>query len=195
MTGRRKSYRLKNHDYSSEGYYFLTLLTKNRIPYFGKISGAQVQLSEHGKIAHTCLLSLGESFPLIRLDEYIIMPDHIHMIIQIDDCFTNESHAINPTHNSPWAFSKGARKGLINQALTGCTGKSWILMLRPEMHLGKIVRYYKAKVSRLMHKTGLIDFQWVSRYHDHFIRSEKSLYYIRRYIQENPVRHQDKKAA
>ncbi|MBK8397648.1 MAG: transposase [Leptospiraceae bacterium] len=204
MTGHRKSYRKANHDYASPGFYFITLLVKDRNPVFGKLFFDRVELSDYGKIARSCLLSLEESFSFIKLDEYIIMPDHIHAIIQIQEPHSSRRHH---------------RKDLINQVLTmmsdpsvvdvptignvttpiqsdkNTTDKSWILMLRPEMHLGKIIRHYKAKTSFLIHKEGLKQFQWVSRYYDHIIRTEKSLHYIRKYIQENPIRHQERKAA
>jgi putative transposase len=83
MTGHRKSYRKANHDYSSPGFYFITLLVKDRNPVFGKLFLDRVELSEYGKIARSCLQSLEESFSFIKLDEFIIMPDHIHAIIQI----------------------------------------------------------------------------------------------------------------
>jgi len=134
------------------------------------------------------------------------MPDHIHAIIQILE---------------PHSRMRHHRKDLINQVLTMMSDsidsdiptsslvttndmptdkhdtpdKSWILMTKPEMHLGKIIRHYKAKTSFLIHKERLKNFGWVSRYYDHIIRTEKSLYFIRKYIKENPIRHNYEKAA
>ncbi len=237
MTGHRKSYRKKNHDYSSPGLYFITLLVKDRNPIFGKIFFDRVELSDYGKIARSCLLSLEESFSFIKLDEYIIMPDHIHLIIEIRDMSSKTDIRYPVEHHHSMDIDdkveRRYRKDLINQVLTiasdssvvdvpttmsdsigsdvltsslgttndmptdkhDSTDKSWILMTKPEMHLGKVIRHYKAKTSFLIHKEGLKQFQWVSRYYDHIIRTDKSLYYIRKYIQENPIRHQERKAA
>lgn len=80
---RTDTIRLKNYDYSSNGYYFITICTKNRVHYFGKIIDQKMELSEIGKIAHKCWLEIPNHFPFVVLDESIIMPDHIHGIVVI----------------------------------------------------------------------------------------------------------------
>jgi len=82
---RRKPLRLKDYDYAREGAYFLTLVTANRKSLFGKINDGEMRQNELGLIVDsewrkTCLIR-----PNVSLDEYIIMPNHLHGIIMIND--------------------------------------------------------------------------------------------------------------
>jgi len=70
-------------DYSNEGFYFITICTKDRINYFGEISEGKMNLNSLGKIAEQCLIDIPKHFPHTRLDEYIVMPNHVHFIIEI----------------------------------------------------------------------------------------------------------------
>jgi len=77
------SKRLKGYDYTSPGKYFITICTKNKIPYFGKIENGEMELSYCGEIAEKFWLEIPNHFPLIELDEFIIMPNHMHGILII----------------------------------------------------------------------------------------------------------------
>jgi len=77
----RKSIRLKSYDYSSAGEYFITICTYNRECILGEAIGEGVKLTEIGEIAQQCWLEIPKHFPKIELDEYVIMPNHIHGII------------------------------------------------------------------------------------------------------------------
>jgi putative transposase len=80
---RIKSARLVGYDYSSNGAYFITICTKRKIPYFGEIIDNKMILSETGIIVKNFWLEIICHYPNICLDEFIIMPDHIHGIIII----------------------------------------------------------------------------------------------------------------
>ena len=80
----RKRNRLKYYDYSQVGWYFVTVCTQNRYHHFGKIKNEKMILNEIGKIAEKYWIEIPKHFPNIELDEYIIMPNHIHGIIIID---------------------------------------------------------------------------------------------------------------
>ncbi|MBA4322875.1 MAG: hypothetical protein C0408_08675, partial [Odoribacter sp.] len=80
---RIESNRLPGFDYSAPGKYFITICTKNRIPYFGEIRNNKMSLSDTGVIARDLWLAIPSHFPSALLDEFIIMPDHIHGIIII----------------------------------------------------------------------------------------------------------------
>ena len=82
---RRKNPRLPNHDYSSNGAYFVTTCTQNREPVLGVIEQETVQLSAFGKIVEHAWFDLPNHYPHIELDAVIIMPDHIHGIIWLHD--------------------------------------------------------------------------------------------------------------
>jgi putative transposase len=80
---RVESTRYRGYDYSSPGKYFITICTKNKKPYFGEVVNGKMILSETGQIAEKFWREIPGHFPNIKLDEYIIMPDHIHGIIII----------------------------------------------------------------------------------------------------------------
>ena len=86
----RKPLRLKEYDYSQNGAYFVTICTKSRTPLFGRIVGAahpggpHVELSELGQIVEHHLTAIPNFYPTAAIEHYIIMPDHIHFILSLD---------------------------------------------------------------------------------------------------------------
>ncbi len=78
-----RSIRLRGYDYTQPGAYFVTLVTQNRIPLFGKIMDGRMQLSRFGNIVDIIWRRLPRHFRHIRLDEYIVMSNHIHAILWI----------------------------------------------------------------------------------------------------------------
>ena len=80
----RQSIRLKDYDYSSIGYYYITLCTNNRLNILGHIENNTVKLSSLGELAQKEWVNLTNRYKNIVLDEYIIMPNHIHGIIAIE---------------------------------------------------------------------------------------------------------------
>jgi len=85
----RNSLRYSGLDYSLHGKYFVTICTKNKIKWFGTIINNEMQLSDIGSIASNCWCEIPEHFPFITLDEFIIMPDHMHGIIIINKSAKN----------------------------------------------------------------------------------------------------------
>ena len=75
------------HDYNG-GEYFITICTKDRVHYFGEIVDGEMQLSAVGKYTDECVQKISEHNPYAQIPEYVIMPDHIHLIVIIsgDDC-------------------------------------------------------------------------------------------------------------
>ena len=87
---RRKRIHLKNYDYSSEGVYFVTISVYNRRKILSKVVGrglapAEVEYTAYGKEAERQLLLLEERYPFLRIDSYVIMPDHIHMMLAFEE--------------------------------------------------------------------------------------------------------------
>ncbi|MCP4652178.1 MAG: hypothetical protein GY858_02185 [Candidatus Omnitrophica bacterium] len=89
MSGNRKLIRLRNHDYSRNGIYGVTICVKNKENYFGKIicrdAIYRVLLNDNGKIVNKYWDNIVVQFPFVELDEYVIMPNHVHGIIAIRD--------------------------------------------------------------------------------------------------------------
>lgn len=81
---RRKNIRLKYYDYSKEGMYFITICIKNRIEILGKITNDNMNLTKEGTIVEDNIRKISEIYSNIKIDEYIIMPNHIHMLLLID---------------------------------------------------------------------------------------------------------------
>jgi len=79
----RRSIRLKGYDYSSAGAYFITAVLQHRAHLFGSVNENGVQLSEAGKIAHRCWEEIPNHFPNTAVDEFVIMPDHMHGIVVV----------------------------------------------------------------------------------------------------------------
>ena len=174
---KQKQYRLPGYDYSQPGEYFITICTKDRQHLFGGIQQSTIQLSDAGLIAKTHLIELPRRFDHVLLDEWVIMPNHIHMILMIDkDCRNlTVRRAINqvPTDQIP------TKSGIPNNP-----------MELPQNTVGKMIRWYKGRVTYECRKQK-IGFSWQARFHDHIIRSKRSLEDIRQYIQDNPLRWQD----
>ena len=80
---RIESTRLKGWDYSSAGFYYETICTKDKRPYFGFILDGEVQLSDIGEIAFICWMAIPEHFSSVGIDEFVVMPNHVHGIIVI----------------------------------------------------------------------------------------------------------------
>jgi REP element-mobilizing transposase RayT len=78
---RVESARLKGYDYSSEGIYFVTICTQNFIPYFGHIESGRMIISGYGEIVTKFWIEIPFHFPSVRLDEFVVMPEHVHGII------------------------------------------------------------------------------------------------------------------
>lgn len=77
----RKSIRLKEYDYSLPGWYYVTICTKDFIPWFGKVKNGKVDYNELGNIAVKFFEEIPKHFKNTEIDEFIVMPNHVHGII------------------------------------------------------------------------------------------------------------------
>lgn len=81
----RHSFRLKGYDYGLPGGYFVTIVTQDRRSIFGKIINDQIELNDIGKLVQSCWLRIPEFFDFVGLDEFTLMPNHLHKIIFIHE--------------------------------------------------------------------------------------------------------------
>jgi len=81
----RRSIRLRGNDYRSTGAYFVTICAKNRKCMFGDIVHEEIRVSEGGNIVDECWRNIPMRYPSVFLDHYIIMPNHVHGVIFIDN--------------------------------------------------------------------------------------------------------------
>ena len=167
----RHSMRLKGYNYSQTGAYFVTLVTKNRECLFGEIMDGEMQLNDVGEIAQNTWNNLINQSNIV-LDEFIIMPNHIHGIIVIHH--HDGRGLIYQTQDKTQTQDKknliSEEKGLINQTPT-----KWILMQNSKQTLGKIIRYFKARTSKLLHDGGDSHFQWQRNYYEQIVRNENGV--------------------
>ena len=107
---KRKHPRLKEYDYSQCGVYFLTLCSKNREPLFSRIVGRDapgappspaVELTPIGEIVDRYIASIESAYSSVTVDKYIIMPDHVHMLIAIHCTAFGASGSPRPTELIP----------------------------------------------------------------------------------------------
>jgi putative transposase len=82
---RINSARLKNYDYSKNGLYFVTICTDDRRHFFGKIVNEKMILNQLGVMADKYWLEIPTHFTFVELDEYIIMPNHVHGVVVINN--------------------------------------------------------------------------------------------------------------
>jgi putative transposase len=158
---KRKSNRLKVYDYSENGYYFVTLCTENGKEYFGKIENEKMILNRYGEIAERFWKEIPEHYDKAEMDEYIIMPNHIHGILIIN----NEKDVRTERCSVPTN-----------------TKRSYGL-------LSKIIKSFKNAVTmEVYRKSNDGNFRWQRSFYDHVIRNEESLYEIRKYITQNPLK-------
>ncbi len=153
----RKPNRLQGYDYSTDNLYFVTSCVHNRICCFGQPSEQQMILNEYGKIAEKQWYWLADQYPYVVLHEFIVMPNHIHGIIEIDHMRVRESKTIKIKSLSELM---GAYKTTVSKQihLIECTDSS-----RP-----------------------VYTFKWQRSFHDSIIRDEGSFQRISNYIVNNP---------
>ncbi len=88
---RRRSIRLKGYDYSSAGAYFVTVCTQDRFCLFGNVNNEKLTLNQAGQMVYEQWLDLPKRFPESAIDEFTMMPNHLHGILIINDNETTQS--------------------------------------------------------------------------------------------------------
>ena len=166
----RKHPRLKHYDYSSPGAYFITICTQNRRCVLSHIVGrglapADACTIEHtlfGKIAEKQLLLMEKRYPFVVVDRYVIMPNHIHVVLILD----HETAGASPC---PAVMDETA-------------GAS------PRPTIMDIVCAYKSLTTRECKKNGLDEKMFQTSFYEHIIRGQEDYEKIANYIYENPMR-------
>lgn len=164
-----KQYRLPGYDYARGGDYFITICTKNRIRYFGKIfktkDDAFIELSPIGSFATECIELIPVIFPHASLGETIVMPDHVHLVVILENS----------------ALQNAPKQSKIQHALSPNKG---LKPLTPGS-VSSIVNHLKGKVKKWCNLNGYPSFEWQARFHDHIIRDAESFDRINNYITNN----------
>lgn len=159
----RKPLRLLRFDYNSPRYYFVTICTHEKRFFLGRCVGARhdsptMQLSPYGRVADVAIAWIPARFSHVKVDKYIIMPNHIHLILCIED--------------------GGNVAGAIRESPLRKTGRSTY---------SQVIGYYKASVSKEIHRRfHNSEPVWQRGSYDHIIRNEEDYLRIWQYIDTNP---------
>ncbi len=163
--------RLQNWNYAWNSKYFVTIVTKNHKHFFGKITDKQMHFSKIGIIAFEYWNDIPKHFPFVTLDEFCIMPNHIHGIIVIDNK-TGNTHTL--------------RDVACNVSTNESNSNKMSVISPKPCSLSTIIRSFKSAVTKFANENNYI-FGWQSRFYEHIIRNERSLNRIRNYIRNNPL--------
>ena len=81
----RRQTRLKDYDYAHPGAYFMTICTKERHCLFGEIDNEEMKINDYGEIVRQSWLDLRQHYPNVQLDAFVIMPNHVHGLVFLED--------------------------------------------------------------------------------------------------------------
>ena len=166
----RKSIRLKGYDYSQAGLYFITICTHERLPLFGNINDGEMTTNEAGLVVEKCWKEIPDHFPQVILDCFVVMPNHIHGIIEIRD--TVGAKNLLPLQPLPLQPLPTQQRG---------TSKT----------VGSMVRGFKTGVTKWFRGHTDIHQVWQRNYHEHIVRNEEAYFEISEYIEYNPAKWQE----
>ncbi len=181
-TYHRCSIRLTGYDYTQNGNYFLTICTRNRECLFGEVHDGKMYLSNYGRIVNECWQKIPDHFPQIVLHEYVIMPNHVHGIVEIN----------NPQ-------STGTNMGMctdtvgVGANVVGVGANNYSPLRTPQSRpcgtsrtVGSVVRGFKIGVTKQMGFS-----PWQRNYYEHIIRNNESYKHIVKYIVQNPLKWEE----
>lgn len=161
----RRTLRLPNTTYVARGSYYVTICTQRRGLIFGTVRRGALRYNPIGRIVYATWLSLPEHYPHVRLDAFVVMPDHVHGILTLDG-----------THIEADQGVEGGSEGVAPR-------------LRPGS-LPVVIRAFKSAATRevnvLRNTPGAS--LWQPRYYEHIVRDDADMERIRRYIVNNPAR-------
>ena len=177
---KRKQLRLKGYDYSQAGAYFLTICAVDKFNYFGMIKEGRMLLNCAGEMVHKIWNELPQEYSGISIDEFIVMPNHIHGIIMINAVEAGPCARLDkmPIWAGTGACHCGPAQG---PARTN------------RLSLSDYIHRYKSLTTALYRKyfsNGPIVFHgklWQRSFFDHIIRNESDLKCTREYIINNPL--------
>ncbi len=176
----RRSIRLQGYDYSQAGAYFVTVVTWDRACLFGDVVDGEMRLNDVGQMVAAAWDALSNRFPIVALDAFAILPNHVHGIVVI---------ATNENTNDVGAGLVPAHDMTIIGA-TEATGAT----TRVAPTVGDIVGAFKS-LTTVHYTRGIKTYRWPPflrhlwqrNYYEHIIRNEESLNRIREYIVNNPI--------
>lgn len=168
----RKSIPLKHYDYSLPGWYYVTICVKRHQCRLGEIQNGEMSLNQIGKIVHQEWIYTSDLREYVELDEFVIMPNHLHGIVIIKERVPSFSVTKNIKSRGVWPYTPTEKKKFESHSHS----------------LGSIIRGFKsASIKKINKILGTLNKSfWQRGFHDHIIRNETDLWHIRQYISNNP---------
>jgi len=180
---RVKSVRLKGWDYTSAGWYYVTICSRDHTPFFGEIIEGEMRLSPIGQVVAYEWQRTERIRPYVSLDEWVIMPNHIHGIIVLhpieSDVETSRSNSVNRCTTS-------IHQNIFFHQILNQRDVSTEKPILKAGSLGAIIGQIKSVCTKRIRSKGFRDFGWQAGYYDHIIRDNEDLGRIREYIYGNP---------
>jgi putative transposase len=168
----RQTPRMKDYDYSDPGYYCITICIKNRRKMLGKIADGKMYPNRVGQAIQHVWGTLPQRFAHVQLDEFMLMPNHIHCIVVLVE---------PPPLSVDNAVLARVPQRFHARILAQLTKKRY-------PPLGEVIRTLKAVATYDIHKMGVSAFAWQTRYYESVLRTEEELTIARQYILANPER-------
>jgi putative transposase len=190
----RKIIRLKNWDYRWEGSYFITICTKDKKHYFGKIINKEIKISKIGVIADILWYEIKNRAKNVELGAFVVMPNHIHGILTLHGDGSGVDNTDGDTapglisYPDAHILSEDRTGHILSEDRTGHAQLS--VGQRRFQNIGKnsissIVGGYKSAVTKHAHRLGF-EFAWQTRFYDRIVRDERAYHTISEYIVNNP---------
>ena len=178
----RRSTRLYSHHYAWKGWYFVTIKTKDNEPVFGDINNGSMILNDFGHIAKEEWINTEIIRTNIKIDEFVIMPDHIHGLINIKFEINSQINSKSVLQYAPTITSSQHACSYDRSTIQICDFKS------PSNTLGAVIRGYKGTVTKKINiiRNTLERPVWQRNYYDRIIRNFEELELVRKYIRNNP---------
>ncbi len=166
-------------DYSGNGIYFLTIVTQNRVCNLGNVNNGKMVLSDFGKIVETELLKSFEIRDELFLDEYIIMPNHIHIIVILNNPNIGIDSHVDTHGAKPITESEPPKLFRLPKSISS-------FMAGYKSAINSIIDDYIDQNQLITQKFNRNNHFFQSNYHDRIIRNKAEYERIKNYIINNP---------
>ena len=191
------------HDYDG-GAYFITICTKDREHYFGEIEDGEMVLSEIGDYSRQCIEQISQHNPYAEIPLYVIMPNHLHMIVFIVETVhapspqkpskgnpeTVHAPSSQTQNNNEISETVHAPSLQLNRWKNDTVDEEMQFISKQKKRLPVAIGRLKSAITHFANQNA-IDFAWQPRFHDRIIRDQPEMNRIATYIENNVANWKD----